>query len=149
MKRHAALARLSREHHLALALSKRAKSILGETNKAPLRLAFEMAKSFDQDIEPHFRIEERILLPALEKQGQLTLAARTFNEHNALRELASRLMIGETGEIQVFGALLEQHVRFEERELFPLIEATLTQAMLEEIQQEIDSANQNVMDPRI
>ena len=44
---------------------------------------------------------------------------------------------------------MEQHVRFEERELFPLIEATLTQAMLEEIQQEIDSANQNVMDPRI
>lgn len=131
MKRHAALAGLSREHHFALALAKRAKSI--DEGESLAGLASETAEAFAREIGPHFLIEERVVLPALGEAGQEDQAARTLEEHDALRKLADRLVMGGMDELQAFGELLERHVRFEERELFPLIESVLTQEMLEKI----------------
>lgn len=133
MKRHPALAGLSREHHLALALAKRAKQAMVDASEA--------ATTFARKIEPHFLIEERILLPALEESGQAAQAARTLEEHHALRESADRLAMGGIDELRKFGELLERHVRFEERELFPLIESALAQGMLERIGQAIGAAS--------
>jgi hemerythrin-like domain-containing protein len=131
MKRHPALAKLSREHHFALVLAKRAESV--DEGESLAGLASETADAFAREIAPHFLIEERILLPALEEAGQKDHAARTLEEHDALRKLADRLVIGGMDVLRAFGELLERHVRFEERELFPLIESALTQEMLEKI----------------
>jgi len=82
--------------------------------------ADELARAFE-GLAPHFALEERVLLPALVRAGRADLAARTIDEHTDLRvALASPLRFAE---------LLEAHVRFEERELFPACEELVPDAL--------------------
>ncbi len=48
--------------------------------------------------------------------------SRAEADHAALRVLAARIADGDSVALQSFGALLMEHVRFEERELYPLYE---------------------------
>jgi len=126
MKRSAALVRLSREHHLALVLAKRAQRMSLENMEAASRFMTQAFDTFTRELEPHFRAEETALLPALNCAGELDLVTRTLNEHEELRRLAKRLQARDATSVRRFGELLEAHVRFEERELFALAESLLT-----------------------
>lgn len=88
----------------------------------------DLAARFAAELEPHFRIEEAVLLPALAAAGEETLVRRTLEDHAALRALAADPASGVA-----FGRRLREHVRFEERELFPACEARLGDATLEAI----------------
>ena len=72
---------------------------------------------------PHFREEEEWLFPLVadsdEAQPQVV---RALLEHQRLHALAARLRSGDTAIAAELAELLEAHVRFEERELFPLLE---------------------------
>ena len=65
------------------------------------------------------------MLPRLEEAGETRLVERTRADHARLRELvrdaASVPVLAE------FAALLERHVRFEEREVFVRFEALLAE----------------------
>ena len=137
MKRHPALSRLSREHHAALVLAKHAQRASSETNDFQTRLASEIVDTFEREIEGHFRLEESCLLPPLEKAGQTLPVGRTLSDHAALRKLASRLATGDISCLNMFGDLLAAHVRFEERELFPLAESVLTPELLARLDQDL------------
>lgn len=117
MKRHAALIGLSQDHHHGLVLARRCTS--GEASWP------EVAQLFAAELEPHFQIEERMLLPAL---GSDPLVERTLAEHGELRR-----MVDEQDSLQAFGALLQAHIRFEERELFERAQAVMTESQLTEI----------------
>lgn len=136
MKRHAALTSLSRDHYHALALAKRAKQAERETIDTQILFAMELVDTFRRELEKHFQKEESSLLPRLGNAGLATPAARTISEHNALRELVDRLDTGELSCLSAFADLLVAHVRFEERELFPLIESALNPELLARIEQE-------------
>lgn len=125
MKRSAALLQLSREHHGALVLAMRARRINLADKPAVLRFMAEAAATFARELEPHFRIEETTLLPALTRAGETALVERTLAEHEELRWLAQQLQAQDAAHITRFGAALEAHVRFEERELFALAETLL------------------------
>lgn len=125
MKRSAALTRLSREHHLALVLAKRAQAMSLENPEAACRFMTQAFETFTRELEPHFRVEESMLLPALESAGQIGLARRTLAEHAELRRLAGRLEANDATSVRRFGEALEAHVRFEERDLFALAESVL------------------------
>ena len=126
MKRSSALIRLSREHHLALVLAKRARHMGAENTEAACRFMTQAFDIFTRELEPHFHAEESALLPALESAGELDLVRRTRSEHEELRRLANRLQAKDATSLRRFGELLEAHVRFEERELFALAESLLT-----------------------
>lgn len=111
MKRDFRLHALSGEHHHALVLARRARRGM---SVAELRYEF-------QTIEEHFAKEERILLPALTRAGRADLAARTLDEHSDIRHALSDPL--------KFAELLEAHVRFEERILFPACEELIPQAL--------------------
>ena len=79
----------------------------------------------------HFRDEEEHLFPLLFEQAGAEAPeelVRALLDHARLHALAARLRAGlaigkvEAETLQSAGALLEAHVRLEERELFPLIE---------------------------
>ena len=125
MKRHPALLQLSREHHPALVLAKRAQTLEDNDPEAAKDFAAEIRAVFAAELEPHFRIEEERLLPLLKNAGQAQLVERTLAEHASLRALAAQIDSGDPANLRRFGALLAAHVRFEERELFPAAEATL------------------------
>ena len=137
MKRHTSLIKLSREHHRALALAKRARQADGGAIDVQADLALEIAGIFKREIEGHFQAEENSLLPRLDKAGLEIPVKRTLSEHKALRELVAQLAEGEISRLGKFGELLAAHVRFEERELFPLAESVLTTESLDLLDQEL------------
>ncbi len=124
MQRHPAFVQLSREHHRALVLAKRAGAASGPDAEA---LVDSLRRIFVEELDPHFRIEETGLLPALAAVGEAAAVTRTLAEHTELRRRADTLNPDDLAE---FGRLLGEHVRFEERQLFPLAEARLEPAIL-------------------
>ena len=121
MKRCAALRDLSNEHHQGLVLAKRAKKAAGTTEAE--QVWREIQARFAVDIEPHFQAEEVGLLPALEQKGEAELVRRTHADHAGLRRLISEVSAQAMIE---FAELLEQHIRFEERELFEVAQQKLS-----------------------
>ncbi len=125
MKRNAALIQLSREHHPALKLAKRAQRLSMAPDENLAEFMTGAVEIFNREMEPHFRAEESDLLPRLEKAGFVALVRRTLDEHAELRALIGNLAANDTASIKRFGDLLEAHVRFEERELFAAAELLL------------------------
>ncbi|WP_313953772.1 hemerythrin domain-containing protein [Accumulibacter sp.] len=126
MKRHQTLQDLSREHHTALKLALAARR--AATSGSPreiLASATACAEVFASHLEPHFVVEETMLLPAMAQAGEGALVERTLNEHLALRQLVSQLAVGDAATLLNFADLLSAHVRFEERELFEVAQASL------------------------
>jgi hemerythrin-like domain-containing protein len=73
------------------------------------------------ELAPHFVAEEEVVVPALRAATAEAEAglARLADEHRRLRELAAAL--DDSAErLAAFADLLESHIRFEERELFPV-----------------------------
>ena len=119
MKRHTALLQLSREHHTALKLARQARFAFDAgLEEAVTQAARVVREAFAEELEPHFRAEEEDLLPALAAAGAADLVRRTLDEHAELRDLNRRLAEPDVDTLGRFAALLNEHVRFEERELF-------------------------------
>lgn len=124
MQRSPALQALSREHHTALSLANACQRaaragdspLISQTCQRALQL-------YDRELEAHFNIEEKTLLPLLQTVETQVLVQRTVHEHQQLRTLLESLRQNRTESLLSFGQLLMAHVRFEERELFPVLEA--------------------------
>ena len=101
------------------------------------RLAREVRQEFAAELDPHFRVEERWLLPALEGRGEAGLAAQTREDHARVRALVHGRWSQDAS--QELGTLLEKHVRFEERVLFPEAEAVLSDAELTSVREAADT----------
>ena len=87
----------------------------------------------------HFEIEEELVLPALEGDEEWDgMADRVRQEHKELRTRAESLDTLESA--HALGQLLNDHVRFEERELFQALEARLDPGRLSRLGHEIKSA---------
>ena len=127
MKRARALAPLSRDHHVALEHALRLRRV-----KSPeLALVVARFRAFlVADGRRHFAQEEELLGPALPAAA----AERLRAEHTEILRRAAGLE--ETPDVDAahaLGELLARHVRYEERELFPLLEAQLSAAELAEL----------------
>jgi len=126
MKRCPELQDLSREHHTALQLALRLKRAVASGDDAQVEEGCERTRRvFDRELWPHFREEEERLLPALEAAGGNAVVARTLIEHRALQRLVREMDMPDPDVLQRFAELITEHVRFEERELFPAAEDLL------------------------
>jgi hemerythrin-like domain-containing protein len=124
MKRHERLQDLSREHHAALRLAVQARRAASSDDHALIdSAAAAVIAAFHTELNPHFVIEEQTLLPLLTQHGEGEVVARIEREHAELRRLSARLQEPDAATLAAFGELLNAHVRFEEREMFPLLEA--------------------------
>jgi len=130
MKRDVRLRGLSSEHHQALVL---ARSVEGLCEAWSPGARADLSSRFAGELEPHFQVEERLLLPALRDAGQAALAERTARDHEFLRAKASEAIAGDDKAARAFAERLRQHVRFEEQELFPACEALLPGSVLDEV----------------
>jgi hypothetical protein len=128
MKRSAALAPLSRDHHHALDAALR----LRRATPADTGAAVEHFLAFwNVDGARHFGIEERHLLGALGPEDREWRSAvdRVERDHADIRTMAAAIAAGpreeQTELAHLLGGRLRDHVRFEERQLFRLLEARL------------------------
>lgn len=127
MKRSEALTPLSHDHHQALVLAQRLRRA-DAGNAAEVRDAF--LRFWREHGQRHFREEEELLLPAFAAHGDAhhPLVLQALGEHVELRQRAAVLeatTVAEPAALHDLGERLAAHVRMEERELFPLIEAAL------------------------
>lgn len=139
MKRSVALAPLSRDHHEALFA---ALTLKRATKPADGERFLEFWRAHGRR---HFQVEEEVLLPGwsdLAGDPDPQPVARVATEHLAIRVGARRAAAGALGaeELVALGELLERHVRFEERELFPLIEGSLAAEPLAALGAEVERA---------
>lgn len=132
MKRDDRLIPLSHDHHHGLVLSLRIKKAVERAEVDAVMVA-DVQEAFAREIEPHFLQEENWLLPALREAGEDDLVDRTLREHAELRELLSAASYSDLGPLVSFGALLGDHIRFEERELFERAQDVLSEEVLDEL----------------
>jgi len=139
MKRSAALTPLSHEHHQALFVAMQLKRA---EDDGPGQVYLDFLTDGGAR---HFEIEETILLPgwaAGDPRSDKASSDRVLREHRELLAGAERIRSGETGvdELHEIGELLGSHVRFEERELFPAIEAGMEEEALADLGEAIKAA---------
>ena len=143
MRRSAALAGLSRDHHHALVVARQ----LYRARPQDAETAAERFVTFLAGHElAHFELEERVLLPALpDAPAAKELARTTRDQHARLRAAARRLQDRrdppELAVLHEAGELLRDHVRMEEQELFPLVEESLDEAALEALGRRLREAD--------
>jgi hemerythrin-like domain-containing protein len=91
-----------------------------------------------------FRVEEEMLLPHFATAGgaDMPVVARVLIEHAEIRLRALRLQgaASSAALLNELGELLAQHVRLEEHELFPAIEASLDDAELRRLAADVAAA---------
>ncbi|MGH2889156.1 MAG: hemerythrin domain-containing protein [Solirubrobacteraceae bacterium] len=129
MKRHPAIAALSRDHHHALVVAQRLRRATDDDGSAA-RAREKFLEYWRADGAQHFREEEEILLPTFAGFGDVEapVVARVLVDHVRIRRLADELAASETPPLTMLhdlGQRLADHVRLEERELFDLIERAL------------------------
>jgi iron-sulfur cluster repair protein YtfE (RIC family) len=136
LKRHKALQPLSREHHHGLLLSWKIRAGFSK-NIAPERIKVYADWFFKTHLIPHFEMEEQFVFSILESNNELVKKA--LEDHTLLK----RLFEDEDIEIALnkIEKALDEHIRFEERVLFPEIQKAATELQLlevEKIHQETD-----------
>ncbi|MGC2048080.1 MAG: hemerythrin domain-containing protein [Gallionella sp.] len=126
MKRSTVLQPLSREHHTALTLAKASERAARSGDEALVsQVCQRVIRAFSNELEPHFQFEEVSLLPLLSSTTAQPLVERTLADHQQLRGLLDVLRQNDAVALDSFGKCLSAHVRFEERELFPVLEGLL------------------------
>jgi hemerythrin-like domain-containing protein len=150
LKRSPALAALSRDHHHALDAARR----LRRAAAGDLDAAIDHLRAFwERRGRAHFEIEERVILPALpDTDGEWREAtARVLDEHARIRSAAAALIAhdGAAGveSAHELGQLLHDHVRFEERQLFGLLETGLHDDDLARLGEAVDRAHEQTARP--
>ena len=127
MKRHDALAQLSRDHHFGLLLCWKLKEGLKKDISVE-RMAKYIGLFYLQNLKPHFAEEEETIFKILGIEHPLIKEA--ISQHHTFKNMIDKGF--ETpAEIQTFRDLLELHIRTEERQIFPAIEEAATDEQLE------------------
>jgi hypothetical protein len=120
MKRSPELAALSHDHHHALDVARRLRRASDEDLGEVVAYLDEFWRT--QGAE-HFAQEERALVPGLvDSDAWRDGVARMLAEHETIR--AGVATVEDVDAAHALGDLLHDHVRFEERELFGLLEAS-------------------------
>lgn len=144
MKRAAQLQPLSRQHHLGLNISRHAK----ECPDSPEDISkhWYNLTAYLNELQSHFDIEDHLiataLLPYSISKPEVASALTTLNEqHQSLQALMSQAQDSvnarshpiSAAQVKELATLLYDHIRFEERELFPIAERYLSTAELDTI----------------
>jgi hypothetical protein len=130
------LATLSHEHRHGLEFADRIRRGLQH------KVSSELLKDYffwywRNHIKPHFRHEEDILLPFFPPGNKL--AQRMRNEHDMIRELMLCLdEEADTRTLTLIADLIEDHISFEEKDMYTWLEKELTEDQLKLIRKMLE-----------
>jgi iron-sulfur cluster repair protein YtfE (RIC family) len=136
IRRSAALAPLSRDHHDGLLLAWKIRQ--GIKHHVPLlRIAAYCQWFLQHHLLQHFEQEERVLVPFLGMGSELS--SRIIEEHRAIKTTITGLV--EKPEPQILeqlASLVTEHIRFEERTLFNEVEKLATPQQLAQMGKDLE-----------
>jgi iron-sulfur cluster repair protein YtfE (RIC family) len=142
MKRAAELKGLSEDHHHGLVHARRLRRAASGEGGDPSEAARGFLKFWQTETSGHFRKEEEVLLPVYGRHGGdlgRDPVLQMHLQHARIRGLVMRLSDEVTSggippeTLREIGDRLEEHIRLEERELFPMIEESLSEEALGEL----------------
>ncbi|WP_067146927.1 hemerythrin domain-containing protein [Pseudotamlana agarivorans] len=130
LKRHQALQPLSRDHHHGLLLCWKIRTGFGK-GVEPNRIKSYADWFFENHLIPHFKLEEQHIFSLLEDDN--ALKKKALEDHKALISLFSKTdEVAKT--LSEIEKQLDDHIRFEERVLFPEIQKIATEEQFETIE---------------
>ena len=127
IKRSKPLIPLSHDHYQGLIAVRRIREGLTRAIH-PGRIVAYVRDFWDRELARHFSDEEILVFSMLPESDELMQRAMT--EHGQLQAYMERLE--DPGVLAGFATLLEAHIRFEERTLFPHIEQTASPEQMEQ-----------------
>lgn len=127
MKRHPALEPFSRDHNTGLIL---ARALIESRSEA----AEQFKVAWDRELADHFAEEERLLGPLCSSAD----LDRLLSEHAHIAHLGRHL----PEHMKDLGESLDAHIRWEERELFPAIEASASVEQLVQLMHATDEVEE-------
>lgn len=129
MIRHESIVALSRDHHLGLQFAWKLKR--GLKGGVSVRRMLSYINYFWKDhLKTHFKEEETIVFIELMDE----LCERAINEHREMEALIQNInLLFQKEDIERLAKLSHDHIRFEERELFPHLENSLSEKCLNDI----------------
>lgn len=132
LKRHPALQPFSRDHYTGLVQAQHLLHATEEDSSGRCRVVKDFAHAWQAEIQEHFADEEALLLPLMTAAQQ----QRLRQDHDRLREFADQARRQRpdvdpgAGWVHELGQLLNDHIRWEERELFRAIEQVCSDEQL-------------------
>ena len=139
MKRHEALIPLSRDHHGTLILARLLRSdappYKGLPHDAEGKAEYAL-KHYREELLKHFEQEEKMIPVVMGINPSLdSLLACMKTEHQELHSLFNSINPDQelSTQLDVIGRALESHVRKEDRVIFPLIQESCTEEVLNKL----------------
>lgn len=147
IKRSRELAPLSRDHHSGLLLCWKIRTGISKGISAE-RIADYTIHYYNNHLANHFIEEEAHLFPIVGNGD--TMTDQAVKEHNDIVELITRLNESDNPDYETLIELsnvLEAHIRFEERQLFPYIEKKAETGKLENVGNTIAELHKHLKEP--
>ncbi len=137
IRRNENIVKLSKEHHFSLLFCWKIRQ--GIKLEIPAARIIKYVKYFEGNfLHPHFMEEENILFAPLKDK----LVEKAMKQHKEINRVVSTLSKDNNAnpleQLEKLADLVNDHVRYEERELFPHIERTLKPAQLEAIGKQLN-----------
>ena len=144
-KRHVSLQPLSREHHQALLLCWKLRQGFNK-GVEPERMMKYAGWFWNQYLAPHFNAEETVFFPILPKDHPAVIKA--LKQHKDLKAMFNSTDADMAYTLRQIAFELEQHIRFEERDLFNEIQTAASPEQLEELKRlhKEEKFNENIED---
>ena len=136
----------SRDHHMSLLFCWKIRQGL-KSGIAPDRLCKYVDYFWKQHLKLHFRTEEKILFSHLKDK----LVQKAIKEHKFISEQIKSITIDPYNAIQrkleKLVDLIDDHIRYEERTLFPHLERKLSLEQLQNVSEKTQNpSNQDLYD---
>lgn len=135
MKRSEYLKTLSWEHHDGLVVSFRLQQGI-KKEVHPDEMAQYIIHTWTSELKHHFWQEEQIIIPILNKSEKgKELVNQMQSDHNKIDQIVKKIdsKNNSVNYIEEFASLLNQHIRFEERQLFPIFEQETSTKKLQKV----------------
>jgi hemerythrin-like domain-containing protein len=134
VKRHKSIIPLSKDHHLGLLCCWKIRQGIRK-NIAADRIRAYVLYFWETHLVKHFYEEEQLLFNKI----QDPLNQQAITEHQELQSVADEITGPATFKnLNTFADLLEKHIRFEERVLFPYLETIFPEEELQLIGEQLE-----------
>lgn len=137
IKRNEHIVKLSKDHHFTLLFCWKIRSGL-MFRVAPTRIINYVNYFWQHLMQPHFSEEETILFAPVQNAA----VQRALDEHAQIAEQIKALTTNKNNavnQLSILANTVDNHVRYEERELFPHLENVLTDEQLNSIGKQLDA----------
>ena len=142
IKRNENLVPLSKDHHSTLLFCWKIRTGL-KLQVDTMRMKRYVQYFWQTHMQPHFYEEETILFAPVQDAA----VQKALDEHSDIKEQIETIIASENVhplQLKMLADAVDNHVRYEERELFPHLENILTEEQLKEIGSELQTAGNAV-----